>query len=178
ADWYEVRRGELFEAHGQVEIGFMSSLDKPVADIRAFLDVAEALGLDESIDLPDKEIQQMEAVATTARERSVPFVFYLNGSKTCRAVGELVREHLRVSTSRVSGEFTVFLKVTGMIEKGETFDMTGMIGDIINLGASANRKQRRASRKARLGGKSKSNDDPKFTLKGPALKVTPYAIVI
>lgn len=177
AGWFESRRGTLFEAHGNVEISVMSALEKPVKDMEAVMAIAEAVGLQDPFESIKQDVERIEKIAKVSEARPVRFVFSLGGAESCRAVGELEREHLRVPTNQLTGEFTIFAKVAGFIPKGEVYDLTSVVGDILDLGQAASRRQRRASKRRPAKGSAKLTHDERFTVKGPALKITPYAIV-
>ncbi len=143
--WYATRRSVLFEAVGQIDVGMLSALGKPLKDIQALAAVAEAFGAERNLGIPQEQLDQMELLARLSEGRPIPFAFNLSGSGDCRAVGQLDRVHLRVGPEKASGEFTLFAKVIGNISRSQTFDMSGLMGDVFGLVDSVSRAQKRAN---------------------------------
>lgn len=143
-----MRRGEAIE--GDVLLGLpafrrIAAIAKQFGGLASLI---EGVTGESVVDAKGAEaLAGIQGVAQQTASRGVPLVMEMAGAKRFKLLTYLDPEYLRVPEEELDGEATVVCKITRLLRRGDSIDLSP-VADLMTATQQVNRQARRAQPKA------------------------------
>lgn len=167
-------RDDIFEGVFNVSFTKLEKYAMLVNMASSFDNVLETKQIDEEA---SKVFEEILEVARKEREKGLTCILHFVGSNKYPCYCRLDESFLRFPYESIQGEFTVICKISRIIQKGMTINLTDLTElSKLKMPNTNTRKGRQQQVQQIKNGKNASVKEFQDEIKGPALEIVPIAI--
>lgn len=169
--WSALKRNSIVEAVVNLRFSKLSQMFEIVDSISQYGDIVEKVSGQSVIDNQAIEaISGFKMLSALEKNKGIPCVMPFIMNNEYKLIATLQTEFMRSTKESMSGELTVFGKITRILGEKDKFELVELIPGLDKI--PMNREQKRKMPKKNI----MSPPELKDTIKGPAAIISPLAI--